>query len=463
MRPDARWLACFVSRRPLNVLGPRGDQKLVLIVVSYVLERLRSGRWRPETGRSPSKRHGTIARNVGESFSPNRPGQGLDHRSYSPAVRAILIATAIASRSFAEAAKLVAIIAGLKVSPRHLQTLCQEQGSIGVDKQTARTAAYKERPLMTPPTAAKPPIELAAVMIDGGRVQVRQPQQGPGVHEPAWRETKTAILLRMKRHVSDVDPEPELPSCFAQPLGSTIEPAAATESATPAEGPDWKPVPLVRSGLATLSDSDTFGWMAAAAAEERGFFSATAQAFVSDGLPYNWSIQRRHFADFVPILDFVHASEHVHDAAKATGQGLELGRRWAGLCWQGRVGDVIGEIAGHQSRVAPPHDPKAEPDHPWCVLDRQRVYLENNQSRMNYPQYRRNGLPVTSSPVESWVKQLNQRVKGSEKFWNNNANPEAILNLRAAWLNDEAEFIDQIRHRPGHPYARPGRDERAAA
>jgi hypothetical protein len=384
----------------------------------------------------------------------------LDHRGYSPAVRAIAVATAVAARSFAEAAKLLSIIIALKISPRHLQTLCQEQGSIGVDEQTARTTAYKERPLMTPSAAANPPIQLAAVMIDGGRVQVRQPEQGPGVHEPAWRETKTAILLRMKRQVSGIDPQPELPRCFAQPLGSPAEPATI-ESATPAEARDWKPVPLVRSGLATLSDSETFGWMAAAAAEERGFFSATAQAFVSDGLPYNWSIHRRHFADFVPILDFVHASEHVHEAAKATGQGVELGRRWAELCWQGRIGDVIGEIADHQSRVAPPPNPKEEPDHPWCVLDRQRGYLMNNQPRMDYPQYRRNGLPITSSPVESWVKQLNQRVKGSEKFWNNNANPEAMLNLRAAWLNDEDDFIDQIRHRPGHPYARPGRDEHA--
>jgi hypothetical protein len=205
-----------------------------------------------------------------------------------------------------------------------------------------------------------------------------------------------------------------------------------------------------------MNDSETFGWMAAAAADRRGFFTAAAKAFVSDGLPYNWSIQRRHFADFEPILDFVHAAEHVHAAAKATGHGVELGRHWAELCWQGRVGDVLVEIAEYQSRIDPPTNPKDEPDHPWCVLDRERGYLENNQARMDYPRYRRAGLPITSSPVESWVKQLNQRAKGSEKFWNNNPNPEAVLNLRAAWLNDDEEFINQIRNRPGHPYARPG-------
>jgi hypothetical protein len=41
------------------------------------------------------------------------------------------------------------------------------------------------------------------------------------------------------------------------------------------------------------------------------------QAFLGDGLPVNWTIQRRHFASFTPILDFVHARE------SNTGSGRE--------------------------------------------------------------------------------------------------------------------------------------------
>jgi hypothetical protein len=36
---------------------------------------------------------------------------------------------------------------------------------------------------------------------------------------------------------------------------------------------------------------------------------------------------------------------------------------------------------------------------------------------------------MTSSPAESWIKQLNQRVKGSEKQWKDDANAEATLHL----------------------------------
>jgi hypothetical protein len=296
-------------------------------------------------------------------------------------------------------------------------------------------------------------VPLATVMIDGGRMQTRQPDQGPGVHDPAWRETKTAILLRMTSKPSHDDPQPELPACFAHPLGTPT-----TAESPPPTDPDAEPVSkpevLFRTGFATLENSDQFAWMTAAAAEDRGFFAAAAKAFVSDGQAYNWTIHRRHFTTFEPILDFVHACEHVHSAAGAADGGAELGRRWARLCWQGRVEDVLDELDEARSRLIPPR-PDDDPEHPWCVLGRERAYLDNNRKRMDYPRYRCEGLPITSSPVESWVKQLNQRVKGSEKFWNDDENGEAVLQLRAAWLSDDEALSVHLQNRPGHPYPRP--------
>lgn len=365
-----------------------------------------------------------------------------------------MVTAATATHSFEEAAKLLAIAAELTISPRHLQTLCQEVGGELVAEQQQRTTAYQERPLATPAKVAAPPVPLATIMVDGGRVQTRQPDHGPGVHDPAWRENKTAILLRMHHTPSADDPQPELPACFAHPLGTPRQDVPPRDRPAADERPQ-RSESLVRTGLATMSDSETFGWMTAAAAEERGFFTATARAFVGDGLPYNWSIHRLHFSTFVPILDFVHAAEHVHDAAKAVGAGAELGGRWAELCWQGRVQEVVSELDERRSRLAAPPQPEEEPENPWCVLGRERNYLANNQARMDYPRYRREGLPITSSPVESWVKQINLRVKGSEKFWNDDENAETILHLRVAWLNDTDDLAEHLENRPGHPYARP--------
>jgi hypothetical protein len=372
----------------------------------------------------------------------------LNHRQYSPAILTMAISTGVATRSFEEAAKLLMITTTLKISPRHLQTLCQEVGGELVDKQQARTEAFRKRPLNTPATAASPPVPLAVVMVDGGRMQTRKPGHGPGVHEPAWRESKTAILLRMTHTPSATDPQPDLPRCFAHPLGTACEIPATG----PAAKPVTKPEVLFCTGLATLGNSDHFAWMTAAAAEDRGFFSAGSKAFVSDGQAYNWTIHGRHFESFEPILDFVHASEHVHEAARAAS---EPGEPWVELCWQGRVAEVLSEMAVHRSRLTPPCDPEKEPEHPWCVLNREHGYLRNNQERMDYPRYRRAGLPLTSSPIESWVKQLNQRVKGSEKFWNDDKNGEAILQLRSAWLGDDEALTEHLKNRPGHAHAKP--------
>jgi hypothetical protein len=96
--------------------------------------------------------------------------------------------------------------------------------------------------------------------------------------------------------------------------------------------------------------------------------------------------------------------------------------------------DVLAELQAHQQRLGlPPQDASA--DDPRQRVARAIMYYTNHQSRMNSPQYRRLGLPITSSLMESTIKQLSQRVKGTEKF-RTKSNAEAILQLRADYLSD---------------------------
>src|SRR5205807_8312813 len=69
------------------------------------------------------------------------------------------------------------------------------------------------------------------------------------------------------------------------------------------------------------------------------------------------------------------------------------------------------------------------------VVARTLGYLENNAPRLRYNEYRQQGLPITSSYVESAVKQCKARVKGTEKFWGEEG-AEAILQLRADHLSE---------------------------
>jgi hypothetical protein len=65
---------------------------------------------------------------------------------------------------------------------------------------------------------------------------------------------------------------------------------------------------------------------------------------------------------------------------------------------------------GWPSTAGPPEEPRQ-------VLADTLAYVKRNRQRMDYPRYRRQGLPVTSAAVKSLIKQVNHRVKGTEKFW----------------------------------------------
>ena len=287
--------------------------------------------------------------------------------------------------------------------------------------------------------------------------------------------SKNAVFYRMQSETFEEDPQPDLPECFRNQAyveklvkGLKNQKKEGREEETPGKKPApaadskppvWQPKILFRTGLSSLASSDEFGPMMAAEADARGFFSANKRAFLGDGLPYNWSIQQRHFPTFQPIVDFVHVVEHLYEAAKAVHKEDEASRwslyvRWASACWQGRVADVIADLVEHQSRVGPVAEGEKLPDSdPRQVIHSTLTYLRNNQSRMDYPSYRRAGLPVTSSLAESYVKQVNQRVKGTEKFWDDNERGEAILQIRAAVLCDDDRLATWIRTRPISPFS----------
>lgn len=123
---------------------------------------------------------------------------------------------------------------------------------------------------------------------------------------------------------------------------------------------------------------------------------------------------------------------------------------WMTHCWQGNVAGVIAAMEARLRQMGPHTGPgKLPATDPREVLRRAVGYLRNNQAHMNYPEYRKQGLPVTSSLVESLIKEINYRVQGPEKFWGNPEGAEAILQLRAAVLSDDDRLQTFVLNRPG--------------
>lgn len=339
------------------------------------------------------------------------------------------------------------------------------------DAASKRIARLAERPEVPP--------ELAVVECDGGRARTREPGHGRGVHlsNEGWRETKNACLIRATHPSFADDPQPEPPDCFcnpkhaakiaetealsvAAPHATRLPDETSRNEQTEALSPDtdWRPKRLVRTVVSSMKHSRDFGRQMAREAKQRRFYESPAKAFLGDGLPWNWTIWKEHFRDFTPILDFIHPLSYLFLAAK-TVHGSSAEDAWSQYlawmrgCWQGEVEQVIAELQVWQTRLGPPPPGASETD-PRKIVATTVGYLQNNRSRMDYPAYRQAGLPVTTAWMESLVKEINYRVKGTEMFWNDPEGAEAILQVRAAALSDDDRLSKHLHGRPGHPFTR---------
>lgn len=302
-----------------------------------------------------------------------------------------------------------------------------------------------------------------AIFVDAGKIQLRTDDGAPGVRSPHWADTKVGCLATYGAPPEDgEDPQPEPPAAFMNPtrvaqLCSAMErvrsqPADLTHaSGTPTESSSTKtsedeqkthpaPSPLLRTAVATMGNTETFGWLVATEAHLRGFYGAARRAIIGDGGNWIAPLAQMHFPDWVQILDVMHLLVHLYAAAQAAWSGAPK-RAWALYvkllrhAWSGQVGEVLRELERHSARLGEP-PPKGSDADPRRRLALAIHYVRENAGRMDYPRYRRAGLPINSALVESLIKQFNIRVKGSEKFWIG-MRAEAVLQVRAAYLSED--------------------------
>jgi hypothetical protein len=399
---------------------------------------------------------------------------GLDARELTPLLVQRITVTGAETRSFHRAAIVMKTVGDAGISAATIQRVVHDVGGELAERRDADPKtddALARRP--------EEPPDLAVVECDGGRIRTREPGHGPGVHRTAegWRETKNACLIRAARTISEEDPQPEPPECFCDPkhvakIAETeaLSVAAAmpdSSGAVPEGDPtesqglvppaDWQPRRLVRTVLASIAGSKDFGQQMAREAKRRRFSEARAKAFLGDGLPWNWSIWKQHFADFTPILDFIHVLSYLFLVAKAVHEsaadGWDQYLVWMRGAWGGEVDQVLEELGAWRIKLGEPPEGAPEGDL-RVIVGKTITYLENNRDRMDYPEYRRAGLPVTTAWMESLVKEMNYRVKGTEMFWNDPAGAEAILQVRAAALCDDERLTEHLRTPPGCPFTR---------
>jgi len=382
------------------------------------------------------------------------------------------------------AAVVLGVVGEIAISGRHVNRLTEGIGTELEEKRDRETEDYVHH-RREEPVAPAPP--LVAIGLDGGRLMTRESGQGPGVHGEQWKEAKVACLLGLEGNTFTADPHPEPPRCFLDPpqvdqlvrdiqshhgprqenelpqlaelsLGKAPPPPAGGDSSPSEEGgsdePAWPPkrTKNARTCVATMRDCEAFGPMVAAEAWRRNFHAAARGALLGDGSAWIWRQQEKWFKNLTPVVDFVHALTYLYVTATALAASVserwQLYVTWMTLCWQGKVRQVIEDLEARLARLEP-FDGKLPPTDPHEAVRRTLTYLTNNASRMNYAEYRKQGLPVSSSMVESLIKEVNYRVKGTEKFWDDPEGAEAILQVRAAQLSDDDRLSEYIASRPG--------------
>lgn len=378
---------------------------------------------------------------------------------FTPSVLKKVVYAGAQSASFAQATKDLLALAELSVSRERVQRWTKRVGEERVAEVAARAETYQALPLperRRSPTTQVP--QVACVETDGGRMQIRPRHQAAseqGDTAGYWRETLVGCLSSMVSEEHTVDPCPTVPPTFVDPprmrllsreikgFSSTAATNEETPEAMPEETPPDRPGQpklLVRSVVATRQGIDALGERLVAAAHGRGFHAARRKAFVADGSATNWSIHRQHFSHYTPILDFVHAICYVYAAAMA-GRSSEAGWseycQWAQWLWSGAIQELIAAVHARLQALGPPGETEGETSPRTIIAETQR-YLENQRSRMKYAEYRQLGLPITSSHIESTIKQINRRVKGTEKFWDQGAEP--LLQLAADHLCETSDL-----------------------
>lgn len=401
---------------------------------------------------------------------------GLDEHAYSSSIVEQVVTAAARLSSFRDATFALQM-ASVAIGESQVRRLAHAVGQELIATRDRKVIEHRRRQL--PARTAVIPAAVV-VEVDGGRIRTRAAAAAPGVHEAQNKEDKVACLATLTNPTFVGDPQSEPPESFRCPrrvqrlvqqmkgqAGEAIPPEIVDESADPASERTavdtterWSPERLVRTCVASLETSASFGPMMAAEAQERHFYDAPRRAFVADGAAYNWAIGQGYFPTFVPIVDFLHVLCYVYASARAVSADESSGwsqyLAWMRACWQGRGAEVVRELEAWQTRLGLPppgevHTAEERRD-PRRLVAAARSYLTNNQTRMDYPRYRQEGLPTTSSLVESLVGEFNARVKSKQKYWERPAGAESILQLRAAVLSEDDRLSRHFVSRRGNPF-----------
>ena len=190
----------------------------------------------------------------------------------------------------------------------------------------------------------------------------------------------------------------------------------------------------VNNGRTLNAKDATFGWLRHEA-DQRNPHGEKTVVCIMDGETKLWNKQRQMFPEAVGILDIFHVMEHLWPCvyrfeAENSPEAARLFGKQLRAILEGRIGRVIGAFRQMAKKRKLTRDALMK-------LEEHLGYFENNRQRMRYDEYLEQGYPIGSGVVEGACRNLvKDRMERTGMRWCV-AGAQAILDLRAVYLNDD--------------------------
>jgi hypothetical protein len=311
--------------------------------------------------------------------------------------------------TFAEAAQLLATLAGVEVGIETLRTHAEATGTELEGEQ--RAAMAQVQATQEPPAPYAPVADSQTLVIetDGVMARYRDRHLDGTLIEGDWHEIKLGLVGAWQAgELVDVS------YVAARETATSFAPRLGTEAAR-------------RGAL------DIVGWRGLNG--DGGGEEAMLRRVVilGDGAKWIWEHVATTFgSERVEILDWYHCCQHLWAVANAVhGADTPQAALWVDhakeVIWQDAPAALLRLLAGC----------RATTEAAAKTLETERGYFRINAQRMRYYSYRDQGLPVGSGAVESAAKHLvQQRMKRAGMRWSE-LGARAILHLRCALLNHD--------------------------
>lgn len=175
---------------------------------------------------------------------------------------------------------------------------------------------------------------------------------------------------------------------------------------------------------------------------QRGVTRAKEVVVLGDGAPWIWQRIAPLYENRIEILDWYHVSKKVWETGEAVYGSRETWptknwvKRQLDRLWEGEIDPVLEALQARRKKEEAAAKPR---ECALTALNKLEQYVQQNRERMDYPRYRRLGLPEGSGCVESTCGFLvGNRMKESGMQWRKDS-AAPLLHLRAECKSDRWE------------------------